>query len=64
MDRGADPRAVSGHGSRVLPPGMPAAYCTLVPRLSITVTHFPSGPCMSILNVCAVGDSSMITTRV
>jgi hypothetical protein len=41
-----------------------ADYCAFVFLLSIIGIHFPSGPCISILKVYAVGESSLIVTRV
>ena len=39
-------------------------YFTLVLFDSITSAHLPSGPCIAILKVYAVGESSVMVTRV
>ena len=39
-------------------------YLVFVALLSMSGAHLPSGPCVSILNVYAVGESSLIVTRV
>ena len=44
-------------------PRFPPHHCCFVFLLSIIGIHFPSGPCMSILKLYDVGESSLITTR-
>lgn len=54
----ASSRPMGGSMGRV-----PRVYCIFVLVLSIIGIHLPSGPCISILNVYEVGDSSLIVTR-
>src|SRR6185295_17928131 len=59
--RGRAPRsAVPGP---VDPGTSESPYLVFVFLLSIVGTHLPSGPCVSILKVYEVGESSLIVTR-